>query len=115
MNSEARSAMRTLASLCIAALAASCSGPSSYNSSANPPQAIAHAIGAQPTSAAGADPVSITVRSQSQVTLTGNASSGGAAAIGNFAWTQTDTTPTSLVTLLYLDSDTVTFTAPAVG
>ncbi len=119
MNSETQSTIaaagRVLASLCMAALAASCSGPSSYNASANPPHAIAHAVGTMPTSAAGVDPVTITVRAQSQVTLTGNASDGGAAAIGNFAWTQTDAAPTPQATLLYLDADTVTFTAPAVG
>ena len=92
-----------------------CSGPSTFNSSAHPPTAVAHAVGLQPTSSAGADPLTITARAQSQVTLTGNASDGGAAAIGNFAWTQTDGAGTPKVVLLYLDSDTVTFTAPAVA
>lgn len=96
-------------------LAVGCSGPSSYNASASPPVAIAHVVGALPTSAAGADPVTVTVRSQAQVTLTGNASSSGAASIGNFLWTQTDSGATPSVKLLYGDSDTVTFTAPAVG
>jgi hypothetical protein len=97
-------------------LIAGCSGPSSYNSAADPPQAVAHLIGAQPTSAAGVDPVTVTIRSQSQLTLTGNASSGGAGAIGNFLWQQTDSPSTTpQVTLLYLDADTVTFTAPKVG
>lgn len=49
------------------------------------------------------------------MTLTGNASSGGAASIGNFAWSQTDGAGSPKVVLLYLDSDTITFTAPAVG
>jgi len=119
MNSEARlrtrTAARALAAPFAVLLLASCSGPSSYHNSANPPQAIAHAIGAATTSAAGVDPVAITVRAQSQVTLTGNASSGGDAAIGSFVWSQTDAAPLPQVVLLYLDSDTVTFTAPKVG
>src|ERR1700722_8043753 len=119
MNSEAHFTMRMLrrapAALLAASILAGCSGPSSYHNSANPPQAVAHAVGAQATSAAGADPVTITVRAQSQVTLTGDASSGGDAAIGNFTWTQADAAPVPQVVLLYLDSDTVTFTAPKVG
>ena len=119
MNSEAHFAMRMLrrapAAFLAASLLASCSGPSSYHNTANPPQAIAHAVGALPTSAAGADPVAITVRAQSQVTLTGNASDGGDAAIGTFSWAQADAAPVPQVVLLYLDSDTVTFTAPMVG
>jgi mono/diheme cytochrome c family protein len=111
--------MRTPARAMVPSFAAflliSCGGPSSYSTSAYPPIAVAHVIGAQPTSAAGADPVTAAVRSQSQVTLTGNASSGGASAIGSFAWTQTDAAPAPQVALLYLDSDTVTFTAPTVG
>ena len=66
-------------------LAVGCSGPSTYNTSAQPPVAIAHVVGELPTSAAGADPVMVTVRSQGQITLTGNASSGGDLAIGNFS------------------------------
>lgn len=96
-------------------LAVGCSGPSTYNTSANPPVAVAHVVGELPSSSAGVDPVMVTVRAQSQVTLTGNASSGGAAAIGNFSWTQTDPSGPTTVRLLYADSDTVTFTAPAVG
>jgi mono/diheme cytochrome c family protein len=101
--------------LAAVALTAGCSGPSSYNSSAEPPQAVANLIGTKPTSGPGLDPVAATVRSLSQVTLTGNASNGGAASIGSFAWAQTDAAPTPQVTLLYLDSDTVTFTAPTVA
>jgi mono/diheme cytochrome c family protein len=119
MNSEARLRMitgaRALAGSFAVFLLASCSGPSTYHNSANPPVAVANVIGAQPTSAAGADPVTVTVRSQSQVILTGNASSGGDAAIGTFAWSQTDSAPTPQAVLLYLDADTVTFTAPTVG
>ncbi len=63
----------------------------------------------------GVDPLTVTVRSQAQVTLTGNASSGGAAAIGNFSWAQTDSGAIPTVKLLYSDSDTITFTAPVVG
>jgi mono/diheme cytochrome c family protein len=96
-------------------LAVGCSGPSTYNTSANPPVAVAHVVGELATSAKGADPVTVTVRSQGQVTLTGNASDGGAAAIANFSWAQTDGAGTPTVKLLYTDSDTVTFTAPAVG
>jgi cytochrome c5 len=96
-------------------LISSCSGPSTFNSTANPPVAVANLIGSEPTSAAGVDPVTVTVRARSQVTLTGNASSGGSAAIGSFAWSQTDGAGSPKVVLLYLDSDTVTFTAPAVG
>jgi cytochrome c5 len=99
----------------VAALLSGCSGPSSYNESADPPQAVASVVGSQPTSAAGADPVTVTVRAQSQVILTGNASDGGAGSIGNFSWKQTDGAGTPTATLLYLDSDTVTFTAPAVS
>ena len=96
-------------------VAVGCSGPSTFNSSAHPPTAVAHVVGALATSAAGVDPVTVTVRSQAQVTLTGNASDGGAAAIGQFSWMQTDSAPTPSVKLLYSDSDTVTFTAPAVS
>jgi hypothetical protein len=119
MNSEApngvRPLARILAPLLAAILAASCSGPSSYNQSAIPPIAVANVFGADPTSAAGADPVAFIARSQAQITLTGNASEGGTSAIGNFAWTQTDAAPVPQVQLLYLDADTVTFTAPTVG
>ena len=108
---------RAKASVAIVLLAIlfGCSGPSTFNSSSHPPTAVAHAVGLQPTSSAGADPLTITARAQAQVTLTGNASDGGAGAIGNFAWTQTDGAGTPKVVLLYLDSDTVTFTAPAVA
>lgn len=104
-----------LALLAIFSFSAGCSGPSTYSTNANPPLAVAHVISDQATSAAGVDPVTVTVRARSQVTLTGNASSGGAAAIGNFTWMQTDAAGTPTPVLLYLDSDTVTFTAPAVG
>ena len=115
MNSEARHAMKWLTALFAACVVAACSGPSTYHNSANPPVAVASVIGAQPTSAAGGDPLNFTARSQAQITLTGNASSGGDAAIGNFTWAQTDPSTSPQVKLLYLDSDTVTFTAPTVG
>ena len=115
MNSKANYATRRLVSLLAASLLAACSGPSTYHNSANPPVAVASVIGADPTSAAGGDPLTFTARSQAQITLTGNASSGGDAAIGNFTWAQTDGSAVPKVQLLYLDSDTVTFTAPAVG
>ena len=106
---------KTTVAFALLAILFGCSGPSTFNSSAHPPTAVAHAVGLQPTSSAGADPLTITARSQSQVTLTGSASDGGAGAIGNFSWTQTDGAGTPKVVLLYLDSDTVTFTAPAVA
>ena len=115
MNSEARHAMKRLAAVFAACVFAGCSGPSTYHNSANPPVAVASVIGAEPTSAVGGDPLNFTARSQAQITLTGNASSGGDAAIGNFSWAQTDPSTSPQVKLLYLDSDTVTFTAPTVG
>lgn len=115
MNFEAHPAMKRLAAVLAACVFAGCSGPSTYHNSANPPVAAASVIGADPTSAAGADPLTFTARSQAQITLTGNASSGGDAAIGNFTWAQTDPSTSPQVKLLYLDSDTVTFTAPTVG
>jgi mono/diheme cytochrome c family protein len=106
---------KTSAAFVLLAILCGCSGPSTFNSSAHPPTAVARAIGLQPTSSAGVDPLTVTTRARSQVTLTGNASDGGAAAIGNFSWTQTDGAGTPTPVLLYLDSDTITFTAPAVA
>jgi hypothetical protein len=115
MNSETQYSMNRLTALLAAVILAGCSGPSTYHNSANPPVAVASVIGADPTSTAGGDPLAFTARSQAQITLTGNASSGGDAAIGNFTWTQTDPSSSPQVQLLYLDSDTVTFTAPTVA
>ncbi len=107
--------LRISAALALLAVSFGCSGPSTYNTSANPPTAVAHAIGLLPTSVAGADPLEVTARARSQVTLTGNASDGGAGSIGSFSWTQTDGAGSPTVVLLYLDADTITFTAPAVA
>jgi mono/diheme cytochrome c family protein len=115
MNFDAHHAMRRLAAVLAACVFAGCSGPSTYHNSANPPIALASVIGAEPTSTPGGDPLNFTARSQAQITLTGNASSGGDAAIGNFTWAQTDPSTSPQAKLLYLDSDTVTFTAPTVA
>ena len=79
------------------------------------PTAIATPIGYKPTSAAGANPVIITVRSGADVQLTGEDSFDGNAGISGFAWQQTDSAPTPAVTLIYRSASTVSFTAPAVA
>jgi hypothetical protein len=78
------------------------------------PQVVATSIGNKPTSAAGADPVAITVRSGADVLLSGKDSQSGAAPLTDFAWTQA-TSDTPRVNLIYRTSNTVDFTAPTVA
>ena len=116
MNSEAQSAMRTAAQALGAVIHGRAGGElqrteflQQFRESAASPSPTS--IGAQPTSADGADPVAVTVRSQSQVTLTEQytpaADMAGAAAIATFVrgrkpmWRQR-----RRCELLYLDSDT---------
>jgi hypothetical protein len=114
MQIGTRMILRTLAVSALIVVLGSCGNGSKTYRSTSQPLAVAHFIGLMPTSAAGADPAVATARSQSQVTLTGNASDGVDSAITGFAWSQTDSDPAVQVTLLYASADTITFTAPKV-
>jgi mono/diheme cytochrome c family protein len=114
MQIGTRMILRTLAVSALIVVLGSCGNGSKTYRSTNQPLAVAHFIGLIPTSAAGADPAVATARSQSQVTLTGNASDGVDSAITGFTWSQTDSDPAVQVTLLYASADTITFTAPKV-
>ena len=114
MQIGTRMILRTLAVSALTVVLGSCGNGSKTYRSTSQPLAVAHFIGLMPTSAAGADPAVATARSQSQVTLTGNASDGVDSAITGFAWSQTDSDPAVQVTLLYASADTITFTAPKV-
>ena len=99
-----------------ALLLAGCGGSDVGNQSHTPPTAIASVIGFKPSSAAGADPVAVTVRSRADVLLSGKDSDGVDAALTSTVWTQTDTDPAvPKVTLISRNSSTVSFTAPTVA
>jgi hypothetical protein len=117
-----RRALRGAVSLALAlALAlgmlvlAACSSKGGSGQYVNAPTAIATPVGYAPTSAAGAKPVTITVRAGADVQLTGEDSDGGNISITGFGWKQTDPATTPQVNLLYRNSSTVTFTAPSVA
>src|SRR5262249_15012448 len=83
------------------------------------PLAVITPIGFKPTSAAGADPVAITVRSGADVVLSAKDSDGVAVALKSFGWAQTGgpalpALPSSGA-LLYRTSNTVSFRAPDVA
>lgn len=89
------------------------------NGSGAPPTSIITPIGHKATSANGADPVAITVRSGSDVILSGKDSQGVSAAIKTFTWKQTAGPPLPALpdpgALLYRTSNTVDFRAPQVA
>ena len=82
------------------------------------PLAIITPIGFKPTSAAGASPVAITVRSGADVVLSGKDSDGLAVALKTFGWSQTGgpNLPAlpSTGALLFRTANTVSFRAPNV-
>jgi hypothetical protein len=92
------------------ALVAACGGGSSSDQFVHTPTALIATIGNRPTSGAGTSAVSITVRAGADVQLSGEDSYGGNISITNIGWEQTGG-PT--VTLLYRNSNTVSFTAPS--
>jgi len=84
------------------------------------PLVVITPIGQKATSAAGANPVTLTVRSGADVILSGKDSDGGSVALKSFAWTQTGgdvTLPAAPDTgaLLYRSANTVSFRAPQVA
>ena len=82
------------------------------------PQAIITPIGNIPTSAAGANPVTITVRSGADVVMSAKDSNGYGFALTGFQWKQTSGPPLPGLpdpgALLYRSADTVSFRAPQV-
>ena len=84
------------------------------------PLVVITPIGQKLTSAAGANPVTLTVRSGADVTLSGKDSDGLSVAIKTFEWSQSggDVTlpsPPDVGALLYRSANTVSFRAPAVA
>jgi mono/diheme cytochrome c family protein len=83
------------------------------------PIVVATAIGQKPTSASGASPVAVTVRSGADVVLSGKDSDSTDAAIDTFNWKQTGgpalPDPPDTGALLYRTSNTVSFRAPLVA
>ncbi|HUI61632.1 MAG TPA: hypothetical protein VLX90_15495, partial [Steroidobacteraceae bacterium] len=81
--------------------------------------AVITPIGHKATSAAGANPVAITVRSGGDVILSGKDSDGGGVAIKTFAWAQTGGTALPALpdpgAMLYRTSNTISFRAPYVA
>jgi hypothetical protein len=96
-------------------LLVACSGKGGTNQFVSAPTVIATPIGYKPTSAPGANPVTITVRAGADVQLTGEDSYGGNTSITSFGWQQTDAAPVPSVGLIYRNSSTVSFTAPYVA
>ena len=97
-------------------LLSGCGGSDVGKQSHSPPTAIASVIGFKPSSAAGANPVVVTVRSRADVLLSGKDSDGTDAALVSTTWTQTDTdAAVPKVTLISRNSSTVSFTAPTVA
>jgi hypothetical protein len=89
-------------------------GGSGGSQSSTGPLAVATPIGHKPTSKAGVDPVTITVRSGADVLLSGKDTQSRGSPVTDFSWTQA-TGDASHVTLLYRTANTVDFTAPTVA
>jgi hypothetical protein len=96
-------------------LLVACSGKSGTGQFINAPTAVATPIGYKPTSATGANPVTMTVRAGADVQLTGEDSDDGNISISGFTWQQTDTAPIPAVQLIYRNASTISFTAPSVA
>jgi hypothetical protein len=83
------------------------------------PLVVITPIGHKATSAAGANPVTLTVRSGADVTLSGKDSDGVSVALKTFEWSQSGgaslPSPPDVGALLYRTSNTVSFRAPAVA
>lgn len=84
------------------------------------PLVVITPIGHEATSAPGANPVTLTVRSGGDVILSGKDSDGGSVALKSFAWSQTggDVTlpaPPDTGALLYRSANTVSLRAPQVA
>jgi cytochrome c5 len=112
-----RSALRCFALralLSSGVLLAACSGTGSDHL-VDTPTALIATVGYQPTSASGANPVTLTVRSGADVQLSGENSYGGNISITEFGWKQTDGASVPSVLLLYRNASTVSFTAPSVA
>jgi hypothetical protein len=93
-------------------------GSNGSASGASGPRAVITPIGQIPTSAAGVDPVTITVRSGADVVLSAKESDGGAAALTQFTWSKVSgpNLPRSPDpgALTYRNNNTVSFTVPQV-
>ena len=89
-------------------------GGSGGSPSGTGPLVVATPIGHKPTSKAGVDPVTITVRSGADVLLSGKDTQSRGSPVTDFSWTQA-TGDAAHVTLLYRTSNTVDFTAPTVA
>jgi hypothetical protein len=83
------------------------------------PLVVITPIGHKATSAAGANPVTLTVRSGADVTLSGKDSDGLSVALKTFEWSQSGgaslPSPPDVGALLYRSANTVSFRAPAVA
>jgi hypothetical protein len=84
------------------------------------PSVVITPIGHKSTSAAGANPVTLTVRSGADVTLSGKDSDGGPVALKTFVWSQSGGSvtlplPPDPGALLYRTANTVSFRAPQVA
>jgi len=83
------------------------------------PAVVITPIGYKATSAGGANPVTLTVRSGADVTLSGKDSDGGPVALKTFEWSQSAgpalPLPPDPGALLYRNANTVSFRAPRVA
>ncbi|HVS75517.1 MAG TPA: hypothetical protein VHE11_01195, partial [Steroidobacteraceae bacterium] len=117
--------MRTLsrsvaAAVVLAALTAGGCGGSHVGSQGSvAPSAVITLIGAQPDSAAGSGPVTVSVRSGADVLMSAKDSDGRGVALKSFQWTQTGgpplPSPPDPGALLYTTANTVDFRAPDVA
>lgn len=110
-----------LALIVCASIIAGCSSKIGSNGSvsgASGAHAVITPIGHMSTSAAGADPVTITVRSGADVVLSAKESDGGAAALTQFTWTKVSGPDLPQKpdpgALTYRNNNTVSFTVPQV-
>ncbi|HEV2443194.1 MAG TPA: hypothetical protein VGT07_11780 [Steroidobacteraceae bacterium] len=83
------------------------------------PDAVITMIGQEPTSSAGANPMTVTVRSGADVVMSGKDSDGRGVALQSFQWSQTGGPPLPSLpdpgALLYTTANTVDFRAPDVA
>lgn len=110
-----RTPFRTLLISAAAVAISACSGAGHGDNSVTDPTAVVTPLNYKAASAAGASPVVIDVRSGADVQLSGKDSFSGNISITNFVWQQTDTAPTPQVTLIYRNSNTISFNAPQVA
>jgi hypothetical protein len=99
----------------IALIISACSGGGHGDNTVTTPTAVVTPLNYKPISTASSNAVVINVRSGADVQLSGKDSSSGNISIVQFAWKQTDASPIPQVALLYRNSNTVSFNAPAVA